>query len=344
MLKATLKRGQQFAALAILATATGSAFASTDDDKAIHLHAAESELVRSGTPHAALFDVSVFGNRMFAVGAGGQIMRSDNGGTAWELETPPNQAAYLGVANAGNYAVAVGQMGIIAHREPSGQWTLAESGTQERLFDVGLNSNGVGVAVGAFGTLLRTTDGGKTWSESAPPFKGVFRDGNGRLGDFFAPSMYTVQVSEEGKVWVGGELALVMTSDDGGQTWVIRNAGGNDEQSVEPTISAVHVRGDGVGYAVGQEGFVLKTMDSGSTWEALARPTKANLLGVASKKDGTVVMSAMRDMRISRDDGRTFNPVYGNGIETGWFHGVVPADGAHAVTVGIAGKVLRVIN
>lgn len=340
----TFGRGQQFAALALLVASVGSTWAATKKDEAVHLHAADSELIRVGTPHAALFDVSSYGNRMFAVGAGGQIMRSDNGGADWELEKAPNQAAYLGVSNAGDYAVAVGQMGIIAYRDRQGGWALAESNTQERLFDVAVNASGTGIAVGAFGALLRTTDGGKTWAEAAPQWKGVFRDGNGRLGDFFAPSMYTVQVSDGGHVWVGGELALVMTSDDGGLNWTIRNAGGNDEQGVEPTISAVHVRKDGVGYAVGQEGFVLRTKDSGHTWEALARPTKANLLGVASKKDGTVVMTAMRDMRISRDEGRTFNPVYGNGIETGWFHGVVPAEGAHAITVGIAGKVLRVIN
>ncbi len=343
MRNGTFGRGQRVAALIAFAAIVHPAWAESKDD-AVHIHSAESELVRVGTPHAALFDVSAYGSRLFTVGAAGQILRSDDGGKQWEPELAPSPAAYLGVSNAGDYAVAVGQMGIVAYRNLQGEWAVAESNTTERLFDVSINARGVGVAVGAFGALIRTSDGGKTWVEAAPSWKGVFRDGAGRLGEFFTPSLYTVQTSESGKVWVGGELALIMTSEDGGVSWTIRNAGGNDEEGIEPTISAIDVRSDGVGYAVGQEGFILRTENAGATWASLPRPTKSNLLGVASKRDGTVVLSGMRDMRISRDDGRTFNPVYGNGIETGWFHGVVAVDGAHALTVGIAGKVLRVIN
>lgn len=336
-------RGQRLAALVLAASLAGPVWAEGKDG-VVHMHAAGSELVRVGTPHAALFDISAFGDRLFAVGAGGQILRSDDGGVNWEAEQAPSPAAYLGVSTDGEVTVAVGQMGTIAYRSMQGDWSLAESNTVERLFDVSVNAKGVGVAVGAFGALLRTADGGKTWVEAAPQWKGVFRDGAGRLGDFFTPSLYAVETNENGRVWVAGELSLIMTSDDGGVSWVIRNAGGNDDEGIEPTISAINVRTDGVGYAVGQEGFVLKTEDFGVNWVAVPRPTKSNLLGVASKKDGTVVLSGMRDMRISRDQGRTFEPVYGNGIETGWFHGVVAVEGAHALAVGVSGKVLRVIN
>jgi len=313
-------------------------------DRTVHTYSASSELLRQGTPHAALFDISTDGQQLFAVGAGGQIMRSDDRGVNWEAEATPVPSAYLGVSTAGSHTVAVGQMGTIAYRAAPGEWKLADSNTLERLFDVAINSHGVGVAVGAFGALMRTADGGRTWVEAAPQWKGVFRDGAGRLGDFFTPSLYAAEISEKGRIWVAGELSLIMTSDDGGSSWTIRNAGGNDDAGIEPTLSAIDVRSDGVGFAVGQEGVVLKTEDFGARWAALPRPSKANLLGVASKRDGTVVLSGMRDMRISRDGGQTFEPVYGNGIETGWFHGVVAIEGAHALTVGVAGKVLRVIN
>ncbi len=343
MRTAAISRGAAVAAFTLVAGLSGPAVAA-DTDRGVHSYSAGSELLRQGTPHAALFDISSDGGHLLAVGAGGQIMRSDDGGVNWQPESTPVPLAFLGVSAAGSHAVAVGQMGTIAYRAAAGEWKLAESNTQERLFDVSINSRGIGVAVGAFGALLRTEDGGRSWVESAPSWKGVFRDGAGRLGDFFTPSLYAAEISEKGRIWVAGELSLIMTSDDGGNSWTVRNAGGNDDEGIEPTLSAVDVRDDGVGFAVGQEGVVFRTDDFGVRWVALPRPSRANLLGVASKPDGTVVLSGMRDMRISRDGGQTFEAVYGNGIETGWFHGVVAVEGAHALTVGVAGKVLRVIN
>ena len=136
---------------------------------------------------------------------------------------------------------------------------LREQAPHARLFNVSVNSRGVGVAVGAFGALLRTVDGGVSWQPIERDWKSVFRDGDMRLGDFFMPSLYGVQVNEDNRVWVVGELALAMRSPDGGETWQITHAGGNDSEGVEPTLSAVHVRSDGTGFAVGQEGYVLKT-------------------------------------------------------------------------------------
>ncbi|ORE87283.1 hypothetical protein ATO7_09587 [Oceanococcus atlanticus] len=308
-------------------------------------YSADSELLLEGTAHEALFGVTGSGKSLFAVGAAGRVLHSQDGGKTWVREPTPGPAALLGVSAAGEHIVAVGQMGIILRRQSDASWTPVESGTKERLFNVSVNSRGVGVAVGAFGALLRTADGGVSWQPIERDWKGVFRDGDMRLGDFFMPSLYGVQVNEDNRVWVVGELALAMRSPDGGETWQITHAGGNDSEGVEPTLSAVHVRSDGTGFAVGQEGYVLKTRTSGQTWQALKRPTAVNLLGVTSSHDGVVVITGMRDMQISRDDGRNFYPVYGNGISTGWFHGVTPGgNGAHAVTVGVGGKVLQIIN
>ncbi len=308
-------------------------------------YSARSEMLLEGTAHQALFGVAKSGSSLYAVGAAGRVLHSDDGGNNWVLESTPGPAALLGVSAAGDHAVAVGQMGLILKRDPEGVWKSVESGTQERLFNVSVNSRGVGIAVGAFGALLRTADGGASWQVIERDWKGVFRDGDMRLGDFFTPSLYGVQINEDNHVWVVGELALAMRSPDGGKTWQITHAGGNDTEGVEPTLSAVHVRSDGTGYAVGQGGYVLRTRSSGQSWQALKRPTKVNLLGVTSSRDGAVIITGMRDMQISRDDGRTFDPVYGNSISTGWFHGVTTGPhGAHAVTVGVGGKILRITN
>jgi len=45
-----------------------------------------------------------------------------------------------------------------------GKWTMQQSGITDDLHDVAFVNDQVGVAVGAHQTILRTTDGGKTWA------------------------------------------------------------------------------------------------------------------------------------------------------------------------------------
>lgn len=304
---------------------------------------AQSELLLDGTPHQVLFDIHQNKQSLFAVGVGGRILRSDDAGKNWVAEQTPSQMALLGIASAGEHTIAVGQMGLILQRQADQTWQVVESGTQERLFDVAINSSGVGIAVGAFGTLLRTQNGGSSWVKAAPDFKGVFRDGRGLLGDFFAPNMYGVQINEQSQAWVVGELALIMLSSTGGQDWQIVHAGGNDAQGIDPTLSGVDVHRSGMGFAVGQEGYLLRTQDGGQEWVALERPSDANLLGVVVAGNDTVVLTGMRDMRISNDGGDSFIPVRGNGISTGWFHGITTTPkGDYALTVGVSGKILLI--
>lgn len=309
------------------------------------LTAVKSELLLDGTAHQVLFDIDADAERVFAVGAGGRILRSDDAGRNWVTENSKVKTALLGVSSAGEHTVAVGQMGLILQRQADKSWKKIDSGSQERLFDVSINRAGYGVAVGAFGTLLRTQDGGSHWIDAAPDFKGVFRDNADRLGDFFTPNMYGVQINEDKRVWVVGELALVMRSPNGGKDWQFTHVGGNDDDGIDPTLSGVHVRSNGTGFAVGQEGFLLRTQNSGKHWQALARPSEANLLGVLTTDDGAVVITGMRDMRISRDGGASFIPVRGNAISTGWFHGITTAPGRDdGLAVGVGGKILLISN
>ncbi|AXQ28527.1 hypothetical protein D0B54_07445 [Solimonas sp. K1W22B-7] len=337
----TMRRGllMMVVAAAIMSGPTVGASVPTVAD----VGSARTRLLASATPHLPLFDVSAGSSKLFAAGAGGRIVRSDDGGQHWSSEKSCTQLSLLGVSNAGEHAVAVGQMGVLCIRKADGSWAQVDTRTTERLFDVAINSKGAGVAVGAFGVVLRTTNGGADWVPAAPLWFGVFRDGAGRLGESFAPSLYGVQMDDEGNAWVVGELGLVMTSADGGTSWAVRRAGGNDDLGVDPTVSGIHMQKNGVGYAVGQQGLLLRTGDHGVSWAELPRPSHANLLGVVGSERGAVLITGMRDMRVSRDGGKTFQMVEGDDVSTGWYHGAVLAPGGDAaLTVGIAGHVLSV--
>lgn len=302
-----------------------------------------ASLIRGGTPHQALFDITLHENNGFAVGAGGRIFRTEDGGKTWQLEVNDNALSLLGVSFTGSKAIAVGQFGVIVIRDGEGHWRKVESGTSERIFNVDMNSKGQAVAVGAFGLIMNSSDGGETWRDVSPDWSDKFYDPEKRLGGLFEPNIYGVQINEAGKVWIAGELSLVMVSEDVGETWLVKHAGGSSEIGVSSTLSAIDVREDGTAFAVGQEGYVLRSKDHGDTWSKIKSATHQNLLGVSSISSGLVVAPGMREILLSYDDGASWTPVQGLDVDTGWYGSVaISSESKDAIVVGNNSNIIKI--
>ena len=302
-----------------------------------------ASLIVGGTPHQALFDVTLSGRDGFAVGAGGQIFRTDDGGKTWLLEVNDSALSLLGVSFSGANAVAVGQFGVILVRNSEGHWHKVESGTNERIFNVDMNRKGQVVAVGAFGLILNSSDRGETWKDVSPDWSDKFYDPDMRLGGLFEPNIYGVQINEEGKSWVAGELSLVMVSEDAGENWIVKHAGGSSENGVSSTLSAIAIRDDGTAFAVGQEGYVLKSLNDGDTWNVVKPATHQNLLGVSSLHSGLVVAPGMREILLSYDDGESWTSVKGLDVNTGWYGAVaISADTEDVIVVGNNSNIIKI--
>lgn len=325
----TLSRGLGLVAAA-LAAAAGAADAPAPAATPI-----PTRTLLQGVAHDALFAVAFDGANGIAGGAPGRVLRSADAGRTWQAETAfPSQLAVLGVALRDGRTLAVGQMGTIHRHEGQGAWAAADSGTKERLMSVSLNGAGLAIAVGAFGTLLKSTDAGRTWRTLALDWTPYL--GEDQVAQGIQPHLFAVQVSEQGTIAIAGEYSLILRSSDGGATWTAVHRGGGDAAG----IFALDLRADGIGYAVGQDGLVLRSSDGGLRWAPLATMTKANLLGVSSAGD-RVVISAMHDMLASGDGGASWRRVQSPDVQSGWYSGI-GVTGDAFVAVGHAGRVIKV--
>ena len=125
----------------------------------------------------------------------------------------------------------------------------------ELLLDVSF-ADGVGYAVGAFGTVLRTTDAGATWT-SLPT--GLY----GTLTAVDAVSATTVII--------GGGCVL-RRSDDAGTTFV-RLPWTASDSSCPEKIASIDFPTAAAGYLLLSDGTILRTEDGGQSWARTTAPT-----------------------------------------------------------------------
>ena len=106
-----------------------------------------------------------------------------------------------------------------------------------------------GYAVGAFGTILRSDDGGGTWSG---------------LAGGTAVDLNLLQAVDTNTVIAGGRCTL-RRSEDGGKTFA-RLPFTSSESSCSSTVSALWFTAPKTGYIVLADGTVLRTDDGGATF------------------------------------------------------------------------------
>lgn len=304
-----------------------------------------NEVISKATPHDRLLSVAFDGEAGIAVGDGGLLQTSSDGGKTWIRERAPTELAMTDVAISGARTIVVGQMGLILIKQANGDWRQVDSGTDRRLLRVDINQSGLAVVVGAFGTLLKSTDAGETWASAAPDWSLLYAAGD---GDMVAPrdepTNYVVHVAEDGQVLIGGEYGQLMRSKDAGPEWNIVYRYQPKPHESAPTIFGMSIRDDGVGYAVGQSGFVARTTDNGLSWQVSQTPVTGSLFGVASFPNGQVVAVGQRASLRSTDAGVSWRPIEGLDFALNWYSSVGHSHSApegEFIAVGHSARILR---
>ena len=123
------------------------------------------------------------------------------------------------------------------------------------LLSIAFTNEGLhGWAVGTGGTILATTDGGKTWAAQSS-----------RTNNWLT----ALSVLPDGlRAWAVGERGTILATTDGGKTWAAQS------RPTTKVLTALSVLPDGLrAWAVGSGGTILATADGGKTWAAQSSPT-----------------------------------------------------------------------
>jgi photosystem II stability/assembly factor-like uncharacterized protein len=142
-------------------------------------------------------------------------------------------------------------------------WEVTPTGSSARLRGLSAVSAQVAWAGGKHGTVLRTTDGGRTWSSVGPPGTGSldFRDVEA------ASDRHAVILS----VGVGGDSRIYVT-DDGGGSWTTAFENGDADAFYDCLAFSTPERGLALSDPVDHAFRLVETKDGGHSW-SLVDPT-----------------------------------------------------------------------
>ncbi len=187
-----------------------------------------------------------------AVGEGGMVFRSTDGGLSWTV-TRPTYALLNGVCFTDvNHGIAVGYSTvpdfystILQTTDGGASWIDKHVSTFEPLLAVSFFNHDTGLVVGGAGTAFRTTDGGNSWN---------------LLPATNQSNMYSIAFSSLGIAIAVGDQN-VLRSTDLGLSWTASSA--------DNGYLAVSCHGPDTALAVGDK-FLRWSTDAGLSWSVFA--------------------------------------------------------------------------
>lgn len=284
-----------------------------------------------------------------------------NAGLVVDIRT--NRIVLMDIATAGSRLVAVGERGFAMVSDDAGKnWKAIQTPVTRTLTGVAFDDAKVGVAVGHGATVVRTDDGGSTWTHVPLPeaepesLLGVTSLGGGHFVTYGAFGMY-FDSTDAGRTWqkrmvvaedfdrhisqvlpIGSSLFLVgesgtlARSDDGGTTWTAITS-----PYAGSYFAALTTR-DGALLAFGMRGNVWRTTDLGVTWQKIPLDTTQSLMQGRQLADGRILLVGNTGMlAVSKDDGQTLELHWS---PAGRGFAALAEDGSQVILVGETGITL----
>ncbi|KKN36654.1 hypothetical protein LCGC14_0771460 [marine sediment metagenome] len=293
--------------------------------------------VQGSVPVSVTLTAVDFGSEThgWAVGHSGVVLHTEDAGETWRLQLTGVDAAKLAIASKEEQIAAMEAQIEVAPESEKGdlEWALddvvftmenmqsdLDIGPVNPLLGVWFENDQRGFVVGAYGMILRTEDGGDTWSDWAPK---IDNDRNFHLNNI-APMA-------GGALVIVGEAGQVHVSTDDGDTWERR-------ESPYPG-SLFGVTGTGKAneiLAFGLRGNMLFSADLGESWRMVPNNAGATLNNGAVTDDGRITLVGNGGTVLMSDNGAESFKEYFRDDRAGVMS-VVPVSGANLLIVGEAG-------
>ena len=228
--------------------------------------------------------------RGWAVGHDGVVLHTQDGGESWRLQLDGRRAAEL-TADAMRRRLEANPSSAELRKLFEEAERHRRQGPDKPFLDVWFADARHGYVVGAFNTILRTEDGGATWT---PWFD---RTDNPRFLNLYA-------IREAGgELYVAGENGLVLKLDRAAQR--LRKLDVPYEGSFFGLADA-----GGAVIAFGLRGNAFRSGDAGRTWTAVKTGLPASVVASSRTSRGEVLLAdAVGRIALSEDGGHTFTRV-----------------------------------
>jgi photosystem II stability/assembly factor-like uncharacterized protein len=318
----------------------------------------EAAISAKAPASAFLISIARAGQRLVAAGDEGLIIYSDDNGQHWTQASVPVSVEITALKFASpEIGWAVGQYGVILHTQDGGEsWQTQLTGIQANRLTLAAANQAVAdhdpapgaplaqrraehflaggpdnpfltvwapnpqeaIAFGAYRMAMKTTDGGKTWT-----------DWSLHVGDEYSHNLYDAE-DAGGAVYIAGETGLVFRSADGGNSFQPVTS-----PSQTTMFGAIGIGAHGV-LVYGVAGQAYISNDDGQTWTSVALGATANLTSACKTADGSIVIAdEYGNLYVSRDQGKTFTQSHVS-VSMAVFDLIQAADGT-LVAVGNAG-------
>jgi photosystem II stability/assembly factor-like uncharacterized protein len=267
-----------------------------------------------------LLDLTISGTRRIAVGERGHVMISDDGRNWRQVTEVPTRATLTSVTARGDDAWAVGHDGVIIRSRDGGRtWRLVHANPYSPdvddphggvpLLDVLFLDANRGFAIGAYALMLRTDDGGETWSHVRLP----------------KPD--------------GAELDDATDENDDERSWLMDEDELTIDEEADPHLNAMARLDDGTLFIVAERGAGFRSVDGGETWERRTLPYDGSMFGLLAFDSSRLLAFGLRGNALeSTDAGLSWSEV-DTGTPLSLFGGAALARGG-AILVGANGVVV----
>lgn len=228
-------------------------------------------------------------NLIFIAGHEGVLLKSDDGGQTYSrildgfellnLELPwvESQVNELEAAienaetpaEASDYEYLLEELGFFVQ----GLEIQQEVGPTKPLLDVEFINESVGLIAAAYGTLLKTVDGGESWEVISH-----------RIENPLGYHLNQLIIDPDGHLFLVGEYGLMFRSDDQGETWTTLPS------PYHGSYFGGLVDEQGRFWAFGLRGNVFVSDDKGESFQSVETPTRYNLNSGHVLEDGSILL------------------------------------------------------